>query len=61
MLNRIRCGKCYKLVKYNDFVYLDIINTLIHQRCYSPELEIKDSGIFTDLIKKYSFFEQLKA
>lgn len=61
MLNRIRCSNCHKLVKYKDFVYLDIVNTVIHQRCYSPEFEVKDKGTFSDITEKYNFFEQLKA
>lgn len=58
--NRLRCGACGGLVKYKAHVYVDIINTVIHQYCYTAEsLEIKDKGTFDEMINKYSFFDGL--
>lgn len=60
MINRVCCGVCHRLVKYKDFVYLDMLNTLIHQRCYNPRFEVKEKGTFNKIINKYSFFSELK-
>jgi len=59
MFGRLRCGSCHGLVKYKDFIYLDVLNTVIHQRCYDPKMEIKDKGTFNEIINKYSFFSEL--
>jgi len=41
-------------------VFLDIINTVIHQRCYTMDtLPIKDSGTYREIITKYDFFSEL--
>lgn len=60
MINRLRCGKCRKVVKYKDWIYLDTFNTLIHQKCYSPTYDIKDRGTFKEIVNKYSFFDELR-
>ncbi len=35
----LRCGYCRQLVQYKVQVYLDMMNTVIHQRCYKPTFE----------------------
>lgn len=56
MLERLRCGSCQKLVKYQDYVYLDVLNTVIHQRCYTPQFEVKDKGTLQFIMDKYNIF-----
>ena len=58
MLNRLKCNACHKLIKYKDFVYLDLLNSVIHQRCYTPIFDVKDKGIFQEVMKKYPLFEE---
>jgi hypothetical protein len=57
---KIRCPVCSELVKLNDKVTLDIINTVMHQSCYykspQPRLPLKDEGTFKKMIFKYPFF-----
>ena len=50
MLNRLKCNACHKLIKYKDFVYLDMLNSVIHQRCYTPIFDVKDKGIFQEVM-----------
>lgn len=56
MIERLRCGTCHKLVKYKDYVYLDMINTIIHQRCYTPDFDFKDKGTLEYIMDKYKLF-----
>lgn len=60
MIKCLRCGICHGLLKYKDYVYLDIINTVLHQRCYNPRIEVKDQGTFNDILNKYSFFYEFR-
>lgn len=60
MIDRLRCGRCHELVKYKDYVYLDRINTVIHKRCYSVRLDVKDRGTFKEIVDKHSFFDDLR-
>jgi hypothetical protein len=49
------------VVQPDEKVFLDIINTVIHQKCYyqSPHrLPIKDEGIFQKMLMKYLFFNE---
>lgn len=59
---RLCCGNCRELVRLNERVYLDEINTVIHMRCYhsSYAFRIKDRGTYREIIEKYSFFDDLK-
>ena len=34
IVGRLRCPVCSEIVKIDDKVFLDIINTVIHQECY---------------------------
>lgn len=60
MIDRVRCGACHGLVKYKDYIYLDTLNTVIHQPCYKPTVDVKDSGQFEEIIHRHSFFHELK-
>lgn len=44
MIKRLRCGNSRKLVKYHDRIYLDWMNTEIHQCCYIITLDYKDKA-----------------
>lgn len=58
MINRLRCNLCQKLIKYKDFVYLDTLNSVIHQRCYRPGFDVKAKGKFQDIMNKYPYFDE---
>ncbi|WP_248892216.1 hypothetical protein [Bacillus methanolicus] len=42
VLGKLRCGVCSEPVKLDDKVFLDQLNTIIHQKCYykSPSPQI---------------------
>ena len=53
--DRIKCPVCKRYYKNRDKVYVDLINTIIHQDCYLPErfLQIKDCGTYKQILKKH--------
>lgn len=55
------CPECRKQFKSGDVVFLDELNGLTHQKCYSkvPEL-IKGVGTYEEIINEHAFFEDLK-
>jgi hypothetical protein len=59
---KLRCGICSEVVEIDDKVFLDLINTIIHQKCYfkHPEylLPIKNEGTFKKMLFKYPFFNE---
>lgn len=58
--NRLRCPKCKRYYLNKDRVFLDEMNAVIHQRCYTPDvLQIKDRGTYKEIINKYDFFHEL--
>ncbi|WP_061567307.1 hypothetical protein [Geobacillus stearothermophilus] len=60
IIGRLRCPICSEPVQQDEKVFLDIINTIIHQKCYykSPRrLPIKDKGSFQKMLLKYPFFQ----
>jgi len=58
--NRLRCPRCNRYYLNKDRVFLDEMNTVIHQRCYTLDtLTIKDRGTYRGIIEKYSFFYDL--
>jgi hypothetical protein len=60
IIGKLRCPVCTKPIQLEDKVFLDIINTVIHQKCYyqSPYYYIpkKDEGTFKKILLKYPFF-----
>ncbi|WP_041264661.1 hypothetical protein [Geobacillus thermodenitrificans] len=61
IIGRLRCPICSEPVQPDEKVFLDIINTIIHQKCYykSPRrLPIKDKGSFQKMLLKYPFFHE---
>jgi hypothetical protein len=63
IVGRLRCPVCSKPVQLDDKVFLDHINTIVHQSCYykSPKRQLfptKDEGSFKKMIFKYSFFNE---
>jgi hypothetical protein len=62
IVGRLRCPVCSETVQPDEKVFLDIINTVIHQKCYykSPrrKLPIKDEGPFQKMLLKYPFFNK---
>jgi len=58
--NRLRCPKCQRLYKNKDRVFLDEINTVLHQSCYTLDsLKIIDRGTYREIIERYDFFHDL--
>jgi hypothetical protein len=61
IVGRLRCPVCSEIVQLDENVFLDIINIIIHQKCYytsSKQLPIKDRGTFQKLLLKYPFFNE---
>ncbi|WMT19137.1 hypothetical protein [Parageobacillus toebii] len=62
IVGRLRCPVCSEPVQPDEKVFLDIIYTVMHQKCYykSPQrkLPIKDEGSFQKMLMKYSFFNE---
>jgi hypothetical protein len=61
IVGRLRCPICSELVQLGEKVFLDIINTVIHQKCYYKALRrlpIKDEGPFQKMLLKYPFFHE---
>ena len=57
---RLRCPKCNRYYLNKDLVFLDELNTVIHQRCFTSFFfPIKDRGTYRNVIEKYSFFDDL--
>ncbi|RPF55267.1 hypothetical protein EDC24_0138 [Aquisalibacillus elongatus] len=52
--DRIKCPDCKRFFKNKDRVFIDEINTIIHQKCYAPGkiLEVKDNGTYKDILTK---------
>ncbi len=61
VLGKLRCGICSEVVELDDKVFMNMIHTIIHQKCYfkHPErqLPIKDEGTFRKMLLKYPFFK----
>jgi len=57
---RLRCGNCKEVVRLKERIFLDELNTVIHQKCYSSNFAIKDRGTFREIIERHSFFEDLR-
>jgi hypothetical protein len=63
IVGRLRCLICSEIVKIDDKVFLDILNAVVHQKCYYQSskrqlLPIKDEGSFKKLLLKYPFFHE---
>jgi hypothetical protein len=61
IVGRLRCPVCREPVQMDEKVFLDIINTVMHQKCYyqsSKRLPIKDEGTFQKMLLKYPFFNE---
>lgn len=59
--DRLRCPNCNRLYKMKDQVFLDDLNTVIHQKCYSPytTYAVKDKGTYKEIMERYDFFSEL--
>ncbi|MED3748833.1 hypothetical protein [Geobacillus stearothermophilus] len=62
IIGRLRCPICSEPVQRDEKVFLDIINTVMHQKCYykfpQRRLPIKDEGSFQKMLLKYPFFHR---
>jgi hypothetical protein len=61
IVGRLRCPVCREPVQMDEKVFLDIINTVMHQKCYyqsSKRLPIKDEGTFKKILFKYPYFHE---
>lgn len=58
----IHCNVYHVPFEPGHLVFLDQINTLTHQNCYSLETNqpIKDLGTFEQIIQQYEFFKENK-
>ncbi|MCA1031335.1 hypothetical protein LCL95_09885 [Bacillus timonensis] len=55
---RYRCPSCGEYIKREDYLVIDEMNGLRHKDCPRRHLTpIKDEGTFTEIAKKYPFFE----
>lgn len=61
VLGKLRCGICSEVVEIDDKVFLDQMNTIIHQKCHfkhsDNQIPIKDEGTFRRMLFKYPFFK----
>lgn len=59
--DRLRCPHCTRIYKMKDQVFLDDLNTVVHQKCYSPYkiYSVKDKGTYQEIMERYSFFSEL--
>jgi hypothetical protein len=62
VVGKLRCPVCSEIIAIDDKVFLDFINTIIHQKCYykslTRQLPIKDEGSFRKMLFKYSLFNE---
>jgi hypothetical protein len=62
IIGQLRCPICSEPVQPDEKVFLDIVNTVMHQKCYYkfPQrlLPIKDEGAFQKMLLKYPFFQK---
>ena len=62
IIGRLRCPICSEPVQPDEKVFLDIINTVMHQKCYYKfphrRLPIRDEGSFQKMLLKYPFFHR---
>ncbi|AKM19360.1 MULTISPECIES: hypothetical protein [Geobacillus] len=61
IIGRLRCPICSEPVQPDEKVFFDIINTVMHQKCYYKfprRLPIKDKGSLQKMLLKYPFFHQ---
>ena len=57
--DRVRCPRCRRFYLNKDQVFLDIVNTIIHVKCYTLDtLPIKDRGTYKSIMEKYEFDKQ---
>jgi hypothetical protein len=61
IVGKLRCPVCSKIVRFEDKVILNDINTITHQECYyqltAYQLPIKDKGSFKKILLKYPFLQ----
>lgn len=55
--DRIRCSRCKRYFKNRDRVFLDELNTIIHQKCYTINnlFAFIDNGTYREITEKYDF------
>ena len=55
MATRMCCGICHVPLEDNDMVFVDELNKIVHQRCYSLEkcFFIVDVGNFKAVMEAY--------
>ena len=56
----IYCPVCSNRFERKDRVFLDQVNTITHQHCYSLEtnLPVKDLGTYEQITEQYDFFKE---
>lgn len=62
IVGKLRYPVCSNIVKLEYKVFLDTINTIIHQKCYYTSTKNKfpvvDQGVFKKMLLKYVFFNE---
>lgn len=57
---KMTCPHCREEYTFEDKVYLDEANTVVHEKCFEQnQLKVKDSGTFDEIITRYPFFHSL--
>lgn len=49
---RIHCPNCRVPIKLDDEIFMDLVNTLTHQKC-GHYFSLKDQGLYREIIEKY--------
>jgi len=60
LLKTIYCPVCSNRFERKDHVFLDKLNTITHQHCYSQETNyiVKDLGTYESIVEQYDFFQE---
>lgn len=56
LVGKLRCEICEESIKLNEYVVLNELNGVVHEKCYWKEKEkyrMKDSGTFKKILSKY--------
>lgn len=56
LIEKLRCEICGKCIKINEYVIINKLNGVVHQKCYWKEKEkfkIKDRGKLKEILVKH--------
>jgi hypothetical protein len=65
IIDKLCCPVCLEPVQLDDKVFVDMIHTIIHQKCYykypTDQLPVKYKGTYRKMLLKYPFFNENQA